>query len=143
MNVERLSTLASVAREECHEFGSIRLGLSMNTVFSIAKPENWSFNMMTGGRFKEMDPKPTHFGCLVAYTLFLNDKKEMLLCYHSDDFRVENCVAEAQNILGLDNEKSNALFFGNNSPRINGEDAYRVIRKFLITGDVDWFLLQR
>lgn len=142
MQVEKLKELADTVRKGYHKFGSWNMALNMQTVFKNNETGHLRYLPVRSDLGPDLS-KYNCSGCLVGFTLFLNNKQGMALIYHDEDFSVENCTVEASHILGLDHATADLLFFGSVSPSVTGEDAYRVLRAFLITGKVDWFLIHR
>ncbi|RQP03984.1 MAG: hypothetical protein D1H97_20360 [Paracoccus sp. BP8] len=140
MNVDKLLELANTVKKGYHDFGRYKILFNMGTIFTPDTDDRWNYSQWA----KEGAPSNLNCaGCLIAFTLLLNGREDFLTLYHDEDVKIDNMAIEARHLLGLNEEQTSALFFGTLSSSVTGEDAKRVIKSLLVTGDVDWFLIHR
>lgn len=127
MNVERLEKLAETIKPGFHKFDdNLCVKFDMSCFFSSV-----------GIRRHD---GCTHDACLIGFTILLFGDRSLLL-QPPAGYETLNWDAEATNLLDLPDDHSHELFYGSLSNKTSGEDVSRVIRKFLITGHVDWSIL--
>lgn len=145
MNVEQIERLAKTVRNGHHRFDQYNVAFSMRTIFAEARHKNYAADYkVIPDRIDLPDVRQYNASaCLIGFTLFLCGKKQMLISALDSDFNAQNCMTEAQLLLDLEKSLSRDLFLGSLSQNTTGDDAYRVIRKLLVTGHVDWMLPYR
>lgn len=143
MNVERLKLLADTVRKDYHEFDDIKIGFNMGTVFSRVDNVKLVCHTRAHERYKAKGIEGlTHCGCLIGFTLLLFRQKKRLVVFHDEDYNDTNREIDAAALLDLNLRQAGELFYGTTSGAVSGEDARRVIESFLVTGDVNWAILE-
>lgn len=142
MNIAKLEKLADTVRPGIWriEAPDRLIAFNMGTCYQHVSHRQYANNPLVPVRDDVPNPREVNLcACLIGYTMELWGDQEMMRTTRKQDPEwVLNWQIEATNILGLDDETAWKLFFDTTSPSRSGEDAYRVIRKLLLTGEVDW-----
>lgn len=80
--------------------------------------------------------------CLVGFTILLFAEQRFIDETKPGETYGINWDIEAQQLLDLTPEQGNDLFYQCMSDQLTGNDAYRVVRKLLLTEQVDWDMIR-
>lgn len=146
MNVERLETLAKTIQKGYHVFDGKKVAFSMGTHLQELKHGSHSVDPATPNR-PDL-PRPMSYdmvACMIGFAALLYVAPADLVKFRTGwgGYNLDNLEVEACNILGLDGDVGYNLFYGVVDSNVTGEEAARVIRKLLISGEVDWMMIER
>jgi hypothetical protein len=153
MNIEKLEQLASTIEKGYHTFDGEHVAFSMSSVYHDFDADKdvlfYSRDEMFASRNDipdEIKATVKHSACLIGFTMILWGNKDLLLELEKADNgaeAVQNLEIEASSILNIDSQDAHELFYGALGRETTGEQVSRVIRKYIITGEIDWWLVQR
>jgi len=138
MNVERLKLLADTIEKGVVEFPDLGHVVAFNMAMIFISTDK----IRVFDRSDILEPeKVTACGCNMGFTilLFSDDKLKRAVAEFSlvSDEQFD-FYTEAKLLLDLDAEQAVSLFYGRMSPTITGERVANVIRRLILTEQVDW-----
>lgn len=137
MNIERLEKLADIVRSGIWVQPNGEVVAFCMTAFYDPHPNSVPFREDIPDR----DIIST-CACLVGYAVLLFADQRFIDETKPGITYGINWDIEAQQLLDLTPEQGDALFYGIMSEAVTGQDAYRVIRKLLLTEQVDWDMIR-
>jgi hypothetical protein len=138
MDVQRLKTLANVVEQGVVEFPEMGLNVAFNMEVTFSAQTGWYVPIT---RIDIPDWKKVNACCcLLGFTMILYSPLK-------HDFLRGNMELstfhEGMQELQLDRKTGLALFYGTLDRWITGEGAARVVRKLILTEQVDWSIARQ